>query len=147
MRDIPGYMERMGSGIRLMLNETRKMGLPSPQFREVGEFVVTFRKVPVGSGEQAGIPPKDDGVQQLKFDTPSMMEVSRVPGRDDLPRSEQRMMIALRHIQEHGTITSREYGELAGISESTALRDLEAWVERGVLRRIGKRRGRRYELV
>src|SRR5437899_12967061 len=39
LRDIPGYMERVGSGIRLMLNETRGMGLPAPQFREMGEFV------------------------------------------------------------------------------------------------------------
>jgi predicted HTH transcriptional regulator len=83
----------------------------------------------------------------LTFDTPSLIETSVVPGREELPRSEQRMKLALRHIQEHGTITSREYCELPGISESTALRDLETWVEeRGVLKRIGKRRGRRYKL-
>ncbi|OLD64042.1 MAG: hypothetical protein AUF65_00545 [Chloroflexi bacterium 13_1_20CM_50_12] len=148
LRDIPGYMERIGSGIRLMLNETRRMGLPAPQFREVGgEFVVTFRKVAVGNEEQGDSSPKGGAVQQLTLDIPSTVETLQVPGREDLPRSEQRMMLALRHIQEHTTITSREYGELAGISESTALRDLEAWVERGVLKRIGKRRGRRYELA
>jgi len=30
---VPRYMERLGSGIRLMLSETRRLGLPVPQFR------------------------------------------------------------------------------------------------------------------
>src|SRR5216684_3087484 len=42
LKDIPGYMERLGSGIRFMLDETKHMGLPGPQFREMGEFMVTF---------------------------------------------------------------------------------------------------------
>ena len=46
LKDIPGYMERLGSGIRFMLDETKRLGLPAPQFREMGEFVVTFRKAP-----------------------------------------------------------------------------------------------------
>ncbi len=40
----PGYMERLGSGIRFMLSETKRLGLPAPQFREASEFVVTFYK-------------------------------------------------------------------------------------------------------
>src|SRR6266702_1037283 len=43
---IPGYMERLGSGIRFMLDDTKRLGLPGSQFREVNEFVVTFRKAP-----------------------------------------------------------------------------------------------------
>src|SRR5690349_21011988 len=46
LRDIPGYMERIGSGIKFMLDETKQMGLPGPQFRETSEFVVTFSKAP-----------------------------------------------------------------------------------------------------
>src|SRR5437660_7207466 len=46
LKDIPGYMERLGSGIRFMLDETKRMRLPAPQFRETGEFIVTFRKAP-----------------------------------------------------------------------------------------------------
>jgi ATP-dependent DNA helicase RecG len=52
----------------------------------------------------------------------------------------------MRYIQERGSILNREYRELTGISEQTALRDLEMLVERGVLKRVGKTRGRRYEL-
>ncbi len=46
---MPGYMERVGSGIRFMLHETGRMGLPPPDFREAEEFIVTFRKEPVGT--------------------------------------------------------------------------------------------------
>jgi predicted HTH transcriptional regulator len=46
LRDIPGYMERIGSGIRFLLDETKRVGLPALQFRETGEFIVTFHKVP-----------------------------------------------------------------------------------------------------
>lgn len=46
LKDIPGYMEHLGSGIRFMLDETKRLDLPGPQFREMGEFVVTFQKAP-----------------------------------------------------------------------------------------------------
>src|SRR5262245_30039525 len=42
LRDIPGYMERVGTGIRLMINEMRQLGLPDPEFVELHEFVVIF---------------------------------------------------------------------------------------------------------
>jgi ATP-dependent DNA helicase RecG len=43
LRDLPGYMERVGSGIRFMINEMREMRLPDPEFTEHFDFVVTFR--------------------------------------------------------------------------------------------------------
>ena len=43
LRDMPGYMERIGSGIRFMVNEMRRMELPEPEFGEHQDFVVTFR--------------------------------------------------------------------------------------------------------
>lgn len=43
LRDIPGYMERIGAGIRMMVNEMQLMGLPAPEFVEQHEFVVIFR--------------------------------------------------------------------------------------------------------
>ena len=55
-------------------------------------------------------------------------------------------LIALVRVREHEQITNREYRQLAGVSESTALRDLETLVERGSLQRVGKRRGRHYRL-
>ncbi len=43
---IPGYMEQIGSGVRFMLDETKRLELPAPQFREMSEFIVTFQKAP-----------------------------------------------------------------------------------------------------
>ncbi|NNJ12004.1 hypothetical protein EKD04_016855 [Chloroflexales bacterium ZM16-3] len=43
LRDIPGYMERIGSGIRFMVSEMRRMELPDPEFTDHQDVVVTFR--------------------------------------------------------------------------------------------------------
>lgn len=43
LRDMPGYMKRIGSGIRFMIREMQAMGLPEPEFTEYYDFVVTFR--------------------------------------------------------------------------------------------------------
>lgn len=43
LRDIPGYMERVGSGIRFMVTEMRSAGLPDPEFTDHIDFTVTFR--------------------------------------------------------------------------------------------------------
>lgn len=43
LRDLPGYMERIGSGIRFMIREMKGLGLPAPEFTEHFDVVVTFR--------------------------------------------------------------------------------------------------------
>ena len=58
----------------------------------------------------------------------------------------ERQELALRYVHQHGSITNRQYRALSSTSENTALRDLEALVERGALRAIGEKRGRRYVL-
>lgn len=138
LRDVPGYMERVGSGIRLMLNETRRMGLPPPQFREMSEFVVTFLKAPVAAtaapSPEETLWGSEERQQNVLVELPPLLE------------QEQRMQQAMQYVREHGTITNTLYRDLTGISEATARRDLEALVERGTLRGIGKTRGRQYRL-
>jgi ATP-dependent DNA helicase RecG len=51
LRDWPGYMEQVGSGIRLMVHEMRGMELPDPEFIEQHEFVVLFRNGTVPAGD------------------------------------------------------------------------------------------------
>src|SRR5437868_1866620 len=60
LRDIPGYMERLGSGIRFMLDETKHMGLPGPEFREMGEFIVTFRQALALLSPPQSVPYKEE---------------------------------------------------------------------------------------
>lgn len=56
LRDLPGYMERVGSGIRFMVNEMREMELPDPEFTEHFDFVVTFHNGEAArAAESAGL--------------------------------------------------------------------------------------------
>ncbi|MFL5626835.1 MAG: ATP-binding protein [Ktedonobacteraceae bacterium] len=149
LRDIPGYMERIGSGIRFMLNETKRMGLQPPQFREMSEFVVTFRKAPVSRASRAratSLAGNEGELQQLTLDV-----LTDIPSRanSSSPRildQRVRIELAMRHIQEYGSILNREYRNLTGVSEQTAMRDLEMLVEQGTLKKVGKTRARQYKL-
>jgi predicted HTH transcriptional regulator len=131
-RDIPGYMERIGSGIRFMLDETKRLGLPAPRFRETGEFIVTFQKA--AELMPAQVRPQsqetlwgDDGLIQPK-----------VPEQDISDEREERLRKAMEYVQEHGSITNKVYRELTGVSDRTAHRDLELLLERGRLRGVGQ---------
>jgi predicted HTH transcriptional regulator len=53
LREIPGYMERIGSGARLMIQEMRQLGLADPEFTEQHEFVVSFRNGQVATSADA----------------------------------------------------------------------------------------------
>jgi ATP-dependent DNA helicase RecG len=139
LRDIPGYMERVGSGIRLMLEETRQMGLPPPQFREMSEFVVTFTKAP------AVAPLRSSSPEGTLWDAEAR-QPERAAEESLLLEQEQRMQQAMQYVRSHGVITNTTYRELVGVSEATARRDLEALVQRGALRGTGKTRGRQYRL-
>ena len=54
LRDLPGYMERVGAGIRFMVHEMRELDLPDPEFREQHEFLVVFRNGQLLSPEVVG---------------------------------------------------------------------------------------------
>ena len=122
LRDVPGYMERIGSGVRFMLQETGRMGLPSPIFRETQEFVVTFPNEIMQLHEQQVTIPTTDLDQ------------------------ETRLARAMQHIQIHGSISNSEYQAINNVSDNTALRDLSSLVAQGTLREVGKGRARRYKL-
>jgi ATP-dependent DNA helicase RecG len=115
LRDIPGYAERIGAGIRLMVNEMALLGLPKPEFLEQHEFVVIFRNGRVGTSQQTSA-------------------------------LSARQLLGLRLIQERGSITTREYVEMTGASERTALRELRDMVDRGVIVVRGRTRSARYYL-
>jgi len=60
----------------------------------------------------------------------------------------ERQKKAFEYLKKHGKITNREYREInRGISESTALRDLEELTEKNLVVRKGTGRKTRYELV
>ncbi len=141
LRDIPGYMERLGSGIRFMLDETKHMGLPGPEFREMGEFIVTFRQAPALLSPQPQLPSKEVtlwGDEDVQAEIP-------VQNRQSEQR-EQRLPKAIEYVHQDGFITNGIYRKLTGVSDRTAYRDLETLVERGRLKGTAQRAARRYRL-
>jgi len=142
LKDIPGYMERLGSGVRFMLDETKRMGLPGPQFREMGEFIVTFQKAPALLSPPPPVPYKEEtlwgGEEAVQAEIPLQNRQSE--------QREQRLTRAMDYVHHHGVITNGIYRKLTGVSDRTASRDLETLVERGRLQGTGQRAARRYRL-
>ncbi len=141
LKDIPGYKERLGSGIRFMLNETKRMGLPAPQFREMREFMVTFRKAPALMSPQA----QTQYTETLWGDEEGAQP--ELVSQDQPAQREHRLTKAVEHVQKHGFITNSIYRQLTGVSDRTAHRDLETLIERGRLKGTGQRAARRYVLA
>src|SRR5712691_4324468 len=109
LSNIPGYMEQIGSGVRFMLDETKRMGLPAPQFRETSEFIVTFHKAPALLTPQEQLQPQgtlwgsDEPVQP------------KVPVQTLPDERESRLIKAMQYAYEHGSITNKAYRELTGV--------------------------------
>jgi predicted HTH transcriptional regulator len=145
LKDVPGYMERLGSGIRFMLDETARLGLPPPQFREMGEFVVTFRKA-------LALLPRQEQLQSQPQYTGTLWEegnhaVPEILSQAQVDQRERRLTEALNYVHQHGFITNSIYRQLTGVSDRTAHRDLETLIERGRLKGTGQRSARRYVLA
>lgn len=138
LRDVPGYMERIGSGVKFMLDETKRMGLPAPEFREVGEFVVTFRMSPALAAPQ----PQPQHRETLWDED----ERRATPIENPPDEQESRLVKAVQYVNERGFITNSIYRELTRVSDRTATRDLEMLVERGRLKSVGRKGARRYTL-
>jgi ATP-dependent DNA helicase RecG len=117
---IPGYMERLGSGIRFMLDETRRLGLPAPQFREVNEFVVTFRKAPALVAPQTQPQYRETLWGEDQDAQPEILAENQSEQR------EHRLTKAVEYVQKYGFITNSIYRQLTGVSDRTAHRTREA---------------------
>jgi ATP-dependent DNA helicase RecG len=59
----------------------------------------------------------------------------------------ERQVRAVAQVKKDGRIANSEYQELAGVTRKTAARDLEDLVEKGVLKRVGEKRGSHYTLA
>ncbi len=141
LKDIPGYMERLGSGIRFMLDETKRLGLPGPQFREMGEFVVTFQKAPALMSPRPQPQYSETRWGDEEAARPEILS------QEQSDQRERRLTKAVEYVQKYGFITNSIYRQLTGVSDRTAHRDLETLIERGRLKGTGQRAARRYVLA
>jgi len=143
LRDIPGYVETIGSGVRLMIHEMREAGKPEPEFREVSEFVVTFYH-----SEAKGKPnPQFDTTYPAVKKVEPMEVIAGLENPAIYADQGERLKVAMRYVHEKGSISNREYRALTNVSESTGMRDLDILVGRGALRAVGQKRARRYLLA
>ena len=114
-----GYIEELGLGIDQMIEEMVQAGHPPPEFKATEHlFTVTL----FNKRERAPTP---------KW-TKSMNE---------------RQTRALTYVRENGSITNREYQKLcADVSAETLRLDLVDLVDRGILLKIGSKKGTHYIL-
>jgi ATP-dependent DNA helicase RecG len=122
-----GLIERLGYGIDRMLRQMADAGLPPPEFRETAAgFLVTLRGH-VG----------DDRNDVEGVDTDEWRRLGL----------NERQIAALLHLAEHRRITNRDLQDVApDVSPETIRRDLADLVERGLLLKVGEKRGAYYIL-
>ncbi|GAB4514884.1 MAG: ATP-binding protein [Anaerolineae bacterium] len=115
-----GYIEELGLGIDIMIETMTKAGHPPPTFRATPHsFTVILENA---------------------------VDRSTIPAEWEESMNE-RQLRALQYIQANGRITNREYRELCPHVSSETLRlDLVDLVERGILLKIGDKRGTYYIL-
>ncbi len=115
-----GYIEELGLGVDVMIEEMMNAGHAPPDFHETPfSFTVVFKR-----------------------------ELERPPlrGGERLSTNE-RQNKALAYIQQHGRITNREYqGLCPNVTPETLRLDLVDLVEQGVLLKVGAKRGTYYIL-
>jgi len=114
-----GYIEELGLGVDLMIEEMVRAGHPPPKFKETPySFTVTLNNVR-----------------------------ERAPQPVWTRTMNERQTRALAYVQEHGNITNREYRTLCpDVSAETLRLDLVDLVERGILLKIGAKKGTHYIL-
>ncbi|HET90037.1 MAG TPA: transcriptional regulator [Chloroflexi bacterium] len=114
-----GYIEELGLGVDLMIEEMVRAGHPPPTFRDTPySFTVTLFNV---------------------RERPPLPSWTRTMN--------ERQAKALAYVQEHGRITNREYRDLCpDVSAETVRLDLVDLVERDILLKIGAKKGTYYIL-
>ena len=112
------YIEKAGSGTQRMIELCHEAGLPEPQFEQrSGSFVLTLWRDWLTAEVLTGL------------------------GLND------RQMKAVTHVKVHGRIANSEYQKIESIIRKTAARDLDGLVVKGVLERIGSKRGVYYVMA
>jgi hypothetical protein len=111
------YIEKVGSGTQAMIGLCRESGLPEPEFEERhGSFIVTLWR---------------------------HWLTDQVLGKYNL---NERQIRAIAYLKSNERITNADYQKLSGANRKTAARDLDVMVERGIVDRLGEKRGIHYVL-
>ncbi len=113
-----GYIDSWGRGTIKIMEACKNANLPEPEFKEhSGGFLSELFK------DRFSV----ENLQKLNLN--------------------ERQTKAILFIREKHSISNSEYIELCSVSDRTALRDLDDLVEKGILQRIGEKKGSKYQLV
>ncbi len=114
-----GFIEELGLGVDRMIEDMVNAGHPAPEFKDAPyAFTVTLKNTRV----RAAMPAWETNMNE-------------------------RQLKVLSYIQEHGRVTNREYRTLCpDVSAETLRLDLVDLAERGILLKIGAKRGTYYIL-
>ena len=117
-----GYIEAWGRGIKTIVDETVKSGLPEPKFaaRQNG-LEVTYQRNPMRLSEKG---PNENPKVELSV----------------------RQQKAVEYVKEHGSISNKIYQEINNVSKPTATRDLAEMVAFQIFESQGSGRGLTYIL-
>ncbi len=116
LRDF-GLGEGLGLGIRLIRKQCREARLPDPEFYELGNVF-----------------------QVVLYNKNSTKKRYSI----DFENPRQRQLMA--YLEKNKSIKTEQYSKLVGVSQPTAVNDLNELVKQGKVRKIGKFRGAYYEL-
>jgi ATP-dependent DNA helicase RecG len=111
------YIEELGLGIDRMIEEMTQAGQPAPHFKATPySFTVTLHNA------------------QVRRATPAWEKTMN-----------ERQARALTYVREHGQITNREYQQICpDVSSETLRLDLVDLVKRGIILRVGAKKGTYY---
>jgi predicted HTH transcriptional regulator len=113
---LANYIDKAGTGVLDVLAKCREAGLPEPDFAQDGDqFTVTLWR---------------DALTTARLDQLGLNE-------------RQRKAVEL--VRSKRSVTSASLQQLTGASRQTVARDLDDMVEKGLLVRLGKGRGTRYQ--
>ncbi|MCX6696380.1 MAG: transcriptional regulator, partial [Methanoregula sp.] len=114
---LAGYIEQYGSGIQRILTSFADTGLHEPEFQTDAWSLTLTMKKDIFTEEYLA----QQGLNE-------------------------RQILAITYLRKLGSISKREYQDLVSISTRTALYDLTALVNKGVLVRVGTGKSSRYSL-
>jgi len=104
------YIEKAGSGIQMMIEQCREVGLPEPDFEQrQGSFVITIWRDWLTEEVLAGFNLND------------------------------RQRKAVVYLKAHGKISNADYQQVANSIKKTATRDLTDLMKKGIIEKVGSR--------
>jgi predicted HTH transcriptional regulator len=111
------YIEKAGSGTQKIIELCRDAGLPEPKFEQrSGSFIITLWREWLTDEILAGL------------------------------RLNDRQLLAVKYVKSHGRITNADYQQVTGSIRKTAVRDLNALIEKGIIERKGVMKSAHYVL-